>query len=269
MTDRAAQITDFLETAGWGTACRTPLAGDASNRRYERLVTSDGLQAVLMDAPPERGEDVRPFVTIAKHLSGAGLSAPAIFASDPAAGLLLLEDLGDDLFARVVMREPGRENSLYQSAIDVLATLHDKPLPTQITSYDALLMGKLAALSVEWYGSGNPDDAAQIGQMVTDLCAGLKIDVLILRDYHAENLIWLPDRDGVKQVGLLDFQDAMVGHRAYDLVSLLQDARRDVPSALEEQMINRYCTLTGQDRGAFETAYSLLGAQRNLRIIGV
>lgn len=275
MIDRAALCAAFLVTSGWGDAARAPLAGDASNRRYERLRHPTLGAAVLMDAPPEKGEDVRPFIAVAQHLSSLGLSAPRIFAHDEANGFLLLEDLGDALFARVVRTNPELEVPLYEAATDVLLELHRAPLPDGLASYDAEVMTDLAALVFDWYlaHGAKPDLQARKHFVATFrplLTQHLGDDpVLIQRDYHAENLLWLPNRNGVARVGLLDFQDAMTGHSAYDLVSLLQDARRDVPPALEAAMIDRYLDISDKDRATFDTAYHLLGAQRNLRILGV
>lgn len=275
MPPRDALISGFLDRIGWGDATRAPLAGDASNRRYERLSHPRLGSAVLMDAPPEKGEDVRPFVRIARHLTGLGLSAPRILAEDAAQGFLLLEDLGDDLYARVLKRDPGLEPSLYEAAVDVLLTLHRAPLPTGLAAYDPPLMADMAALAFDWYlaqaAAFDPAARSAFHAAFLRLLRKGAADqtVLILRDYHAENLLWLPHRDGPSRVGLLDFQDAMTGHPAYDLVSLLQDARRDVPAATETAMIDRYLDGSGLDRDAFLTAYHVLGAQRNLRIIGV
>ncbi|MBK1636151.1 aminoglycoside phosphotransferase family protein [Rhodovulum adriaticum] len=274
MAERNADA--FLSGAGWGAAQRAPLAGDASNRRYERLTGGpDGAGAVLMDAPPQRGEDVRPFTAIARHLSGLGLSAPAILAEDAENGFLLLEDLGDALFARVIPRHPALEPTLYAAAVDLLADLHRAPPPGILPAYDADLMADLACLPFDWYlpalGRPAPAGAKQAfaAAIRAQLARHAPPSVLVLRDYHAENLIWLPSRTGTARVGLLDFQDAMVGHPAYDLVSLLEDARRDVPPPLQAHMLDRYIAASGADAGAFRRAYALLGAQRNLRILGV
>lgn len=275
MSERSSLATSFLRLNGWGEADRAPLAGDASNRRYERLIHPVLGAAVLMDAPPDRGEDVRPFLHIAEHLSKLGLSAPKVLAREVAHGFLLLEDLGDALFTRVVSTTPGLETSLYQSATDVLLTLHRAAPPDGVLAYDANVMSDLAALAFDWYlahGAAPDPDArsrfvAVFQPLLTRYTGGKQ--VLIQRDYHAENLLWLPERTGVARVGLLDFQDAMTGHPAYDLVSLLQDARRDVPPAIETAMITRYLDGSGGDRHTFEAAYHLLGAQRNLRILGV
>lgn len=275
MTDRAQAIADFIAASGWHGAATRTLAGDASNRRYLRLRAPDGARAVLMDAPAERGEDVGAFARIARHLSGLGLSAPRILAEDGAQGFLLLEDLGDALFARVLETARDKEPPLYEAATDVLVALHRHPAPSALDTYSPEVMADMAALAFDWYalggtGAESPARAAFHAEMQSLLarhaaCA----DVLIQRDYHAENLLWLPDRTGLARVGLLDFQDAMRGHRAYDLVSVLQDARRDVPPAIETAMTRRYVAATGVDADAFVTAYHCLGAQRNLRILGV
>ncbi len=276
MPDRAPLIDRFLEASGWGAATRAPLAGDASNRRYLRLVQADGARAVLMDAPSERGEDVRPFTAIAHHLRGLGLSAPTILAGDTQAGLLLLEDLGDALYARVLAAAPEKEPALYRTATDLLVELHRHAPPTGLAPYSPPLMADLACLALDWYRRGaTGDDGGPLRQpfqatIETHLAALPDTDtVLIQRDYHAENLLWLPERRGVARVGLLDFQDAMRGHPAYDLVSLLQDARRDVAPATARAMLAHYIAATGMDADTFTTAFHWLGAQRNLRILGV
>lgn len=276
MTNRADLIQAFLTRTPWSGARRQPLAGDASNRRYERLTDPDtGRTVVLMDAPPDKGEDVRPFVKVARYLHSIGLSAPEILAEDAEHGFLLLEDFGDDLFARVLERAPEKERELYDAATDVLVHLHAAPLPA-LDSYDPSLMTELSALAFTKYAEGilgthDADARARFEHRFADILhqetSGTR--VVTLRDYHAENLIWLPDRDGVRRVGLLDFQCAMLCHPAYDLVSLLQDVRRAVPAGVEMQMIQRYIAATGVDDHDFRTAYSVLGVQRNLRILGV
>lgn len=275
MPERSAVIAAFLSASGWTDAEARPLAGDASHRRYLRLTRPDGSRAVLMDAPAERGEDVRPFVRIARHLAGLGLSAPAILAGDEAAGLLLLEDLGDSLFARLLERSPDMERPLYEAATDLLVSLHRHAPPAGLAAYTPARMADLACLALDWYrpGATGSESAARDrfhAETETVLANLPDLDsVLIQRDYHAENLLWLPERHGVARVGLLDFQDAMRGHPAYDLVSVLQDARRDVTPALARAMIARYVAATGTDPARFATACACLGAQRNLRILGV
>ncbi|HBS50959.1 MAG TPA: aminoglycoside phosphotransferase [Rhodobacteraceae bacterium] len=276
MSDRDQGADLFIATTDWAEATRHPLAGDASNRRYDRLVRAEtGETAVLMDAPSARGEDVTPFIAIAKHLSDLGLSAPRILAEDRSQGFLLLEDLGDALFARVLAAGTAHEDVLYAAATDLLVTLHQAPVPN-VPAYDAGAMTPLAGLALSKYRAAitrqaDPALETEFAALMQPLLAAHAAErpVLVLRDYHAENLIWLPDRTGIERVGLLDFQDAMAGHPAYDLVSLLQDARRDVPPGLERAMIDRYCAATGAERDRFAADYAVIGAQRNLRILGV
>jgi len=308
----------FLAQAGWADAEVRPLAADASTRSYYR-VTKDGHGAVLMDAPPgaesaacppeadeaERralgynamarlaGPDSRFFAAIGHALRERGLSAPEIYAADFERGLLLIEDLGDALFARVI--EQGRaEQPLYEHAIDVLVHLHAQDTPTHfplpehlgdqaipVLSYDALALEIETELLTDWYlpACGRPlkDTDKQAyrtaWRSVLDRL-GAEGRTLVLRDYHAENLLALEERSGPARVGLLDFQDGLVGSRAYDLVSLLKDARRDVDSALEAAMIKRYVArakteVAGFDEDAFRDAYVILGVQRNAKIVGI
>ena len=272
MTDRAHLITAFLTRAGWGTAKRAPLAGDASNRRYERL-SLNGDPAVLMDAPPEKGEDIRPFTRVARHLTALGLSAPEILAEDTTRGFLLLEDLGDGLYARLMEAAPSCEEALYIEAVEALITLHAEPAPAWAPDYGPKTMTQVAGLAWDWYAKGITGQTDGRDIALAELGARLEETasdpVLVLRDYHAENLLWLPDRDGIARVGQLDFQDAGAGHRAYDLMSLAEDARRDVDPALAERFITHYAQRTGQDADAFRTAAATCAAQRNLRILGV
>ncbi len=266
----------FLAAAGWGGATRTPLAGDASGRRYERLTRApDGASAVLMHAPRLTCGDIAPFCRIDETLRARGLSAPSILARDQTAGLLLLEDLGDDLFARVIARDPSREHGLYVAATDVLLALRAPP-PAGLRRADAGTLTTLTDLAFSHYraGAGLAPDALLQERFQTrflDILQGVTggPDILLLRDYHAENLIWLPEREGVARVGLLDFQDAMAGPPAYDLASLLQDARRDVAAETEEKMIAHYLHQSGEDGEEFRAAYAVIGAQRHLRILGV
>lgn len=275
MTLRSEEIAAFLGRTEWCGATRAPLAGDASNRRYERLTHPlTGQSAVLMDAPPDRGEDVRPFCHIGQHLLSNGLSAPEIYAQDPDAGLLILEDLGDALLARVVAQDDSQEFELYAAATDVLVALHDCPPPGQVESYHPQRMAALAGLAFLEYASAIDPDLTEGSERFLRAFEDILEQetstdpVLILRDYHAENLIWLPERSGPAKIGLLDYQDAMLGHPAYDLMSLLQDARRDVSPAVEIAMIDHYLQTTGVDEHRFRTAYAVLGAQRHLRVLG-
>lgn len=272
MTNRAALAKTFLSATDWAGIEPVSLAGDASNRRYDRLVKGDQ-SVVLMDAPPDKGEDVRPFVQIANFLTDCGLSAPRILSQDTEHGFLLLEDLGDELFARVAATHPDLEPRLYTAATDALVHLH-RFQPPKLQAYSPEFMSEMAALAWAWYRrgiTGDADGTNEFGRAFLPVLQEHAPDqtVLIQRDYHAENLLWLPDRTGVQQVGLLDFQDARTGHPAYDLVSLLKDARRDVTGSIETAMIAHYVEKTGCNAEAFNAAYQVLGVQRNLRILGV
>ena len=272
---RDAEKRAFLSGTDWAGAELRPLAGDASLRSYQRLHRADGSTAVLMDAPPGSGEDIRPFCAMARHLTALGLSAPALLKEDAEAGLLLLEDLGDALYARVIAEDPALAAPLYDAAAEALRVLHAAPPPEGLAAYDTGIMTQMSVLAYTWYQAGATGQGVRnLPFFVTTLqplLATLETEppVVILRDYHAENLLWLPDRDGAARTGLLDFQDAMLGHPAYDLVSMLQDARRDVDPALEDAMVPRFAAATGRDPDTFRRAYDLLGVQRNLRILGV
>ncbi len=268
--ERRAVRRGFLAAAGWGTAAAAPLAGDASARSYLRLTASDGRTAVLMDADPATGEAVAPFLRIARHLAALGFSAPEILAADPAAGFVLLEDLGDALLARLAEKDPAAAAHLYAAAADLLAALHAHPAPADLPAYAGAVLGEQAALVLEAYAPA-PAARDDLAATVTEVCDRLAggAAVLMLRDFHAENLFWLPARPGVARIGLIDFQDAMAGHPAYDLISLLQDARRDVPPGLAATVAARYCVSTGTEPAGFAAACAALGALRQLRILGV
>jgi aminoglycoside/choline kinase family phosphotransferase len=263
--------TAFLERHGWGGAEIRPLAGDASFRRYFR-VHRGGETAVLMDAPPEH-EDVGPFLTVAGHLLDRGFAPPRPLAIDRDKGLLLLEDFGDQRVAPLLAREPEREGPIYEKAVDILARLAARPAPPDLPPYSDAQMAREVLLFTDWYGPALGLDLDSDSFLCAwreawaDLLAIVdRNPVLVLRDYHADNLMVLPDGN----LGLLDFQDALAGHPAYDLVSLLQDARRDVSPALEEAMLARYCDEANvADRGLFRAHYEVLGAQRNVKILGI
>lgn len=290
MTPRSAAIDDFLTSTGWGDAARRDLAGDASFRRYERVEKPDGRTAVVMDAPPPQ-ENVRPFVGIGRHLSRLGLSAPAILAADIERGFLLLEDLGDDSYNAVLARRPELEAALYEAAVDVLVDLRRAPAPGpsrfvdgsayRTRPYDQKVFAFGPSLVLDWHVKAlrldiEPEAAGAFASIWGDLWRRLprERETLMLRDYHADNLLWLPERKGLARVGLLDFQDATLGAPAYDLVSLLEDARRDVDPALAAELKARYAAGAARvdprfDQGAFEAAYAITAAQRNSRIAGV
>lgn len=271
MTDRAELLARFVAASGWSDARASVIAGDASNREYQRLETPDGKTAILMNAPPDKGEDVRPFVRIAQHLIQQGISAPDIYEQDHDNGFLLIEDLGDGLFYDLMAQDSAQQVPLYQAACDLLIHLRTTPtLPLETCDVDWL--SRATDMFFEWYPLANPQTAARDFMDAFKSALG-PLDTedrsVILRDFHAQNLLWLPERKGIARVGVLDFQDALLGHPAYDLVSVLQDARRDVPASIEAQMIAYYTDHAACDPSAFRTAYALLGLQRNLRILGI
>lgn len=266
-TSRAIQRTRFVVGMGWGAARVLPLAGDASARRYFRLMGEAG-SAVLMDDP---SGDTARFAAMTRWLREAGFGAPALLAEDLEAGLLLVEDLGDDLVARVLEAHPAMAPAIYDRIADLLVALHRRPVPGFVSPLDGPTLADQVGLFAQWYPQavGLPAVTAhQIAPTIARLHAELAADtspVLCLRDFHAENLIWR----GEAPLGLIDYQDAVACHPAYDLVSALQDARRDVAPQIEEAGIARYLAATGLDGDRFRAAYALLGAQRNLRIIGI
>lgn len=274
MTEREALALAFLHRSGWGAAQRNFLAGDASDRSYDRL-RQGSETAVLMDAPPGRGDDPADFLRIAAHLRGIGLSAPQILAKDLPNGFLLIEDLGDALFARELHSAPQKEARLYTGATEVLLHLQNHAPPANLHDLSAKDWAEAAGFALDWYARAItgmvPVQRAAFTDALTQALHSHADGprVLILRDYHAENLLDLPDRDGVARVGLLDFQLAQLGQPGYDLVSLLQDARRDVSPEVVQQMILHFAVSKGVQAATLETSLAVLGAQRALRILGI
>ncbi len=314
MTSNEHNIGDdaitFLNEAGWGDASVHALAGDASSRSYKRL-TYNERKAVLMIAPPDAesapcapeasdqerralgynacarlaGPNLNAFTHIATALRAVGLSAPEIYAANAETGLALIEDLGDDLYARVIGNAD--EQALYAHAIDALVSLVANPPQRPVSSeytmleYDYLALKAEASLFTEWYWplKTGAVPSADICNEYDDIIDGILRQLsaphaIVLRDFHAENLIWLPERTGPARVGLIDFQDGLYGHSAYDLVSLLEDARRDVSPALADMMIARYIEKAAAASANFKNDsflhdYAILAAQRNAKILGV
>ena len=310
--ERVEAMNSFLDRAGWGAALRIPLQGDASTRRYIRLRLGERT-ALLMDQPqsaetppaaanatPEErralgynavarlaGADCARFVAVANYLRGKGLSAPEIYADDAAQGFVLLEDLGDALFADVLERGADEE-ALYTAAAEVLAKLHADAAPAllppgmHLHAYDETALLAEVDLLIEWFfpvALGRNASAAEVTDHRALWRRALEpylheAPVFVLRDYHAQNLLWLPARSGVARVGLIDFQDAVAGAKAYDLISLVEDARRDVPSAVGEGATARYLDAmraqgTPLDAAAFSGEMAALAAQRNAKIVGI
>lgn len=263
----------FLARHGWSEAQILPLAGDASFRRYFRVLAGDR-RAVLMDAPPPH-EDPRPFMAMAEWLEGVGLTAPRILAADLELGLLLIDDFGDVRMRETADADPSMECGLYETAVDVLVHLHDHPPMAGLKPHGLEQWLTELRLFPEWYVPAvglEPVDVDAWDAAWREALAPVASDglgpVTVLRDYHAENVMLLDGEGGIRQFGLLDFQDALSGHPALDLASILEDARRDVPVEIERAMIDRYVAATGHGE-AFERAYWALAAQRNTRILGV
>jgi aminoglycoside/choline kinase family phosphotransferase len=268
---RDEQIAAFLAANGYAAARAVPLAQDASFRRYLRL-HGGPRPAVLMDAPPP--EDVQPFLRIAEHLAGIGLSVPAILAADPALGLLIEEDLGDDLFPAVLT--PGSYATLFDAAVTVLVAIQRAAPSPDLPTWSASDMASTALGTLfDWWWpavfaapapeAARDDVAAALATMLAPVAAGPR--GFVHRDFFAGNLLWLPDRVGIRRVGVIDFQSAALGHPAYDLVSLLQDARRDVPASVQARALDGYLALRPElDPVAFRAAYDACAAQRHLRV---
>jgi aminoglycoside/choline kinase family phosphotransferase len=234
---------------------------------------------VLMDAPPPQ-EEVRPFVQIARHLHERGFSVPAIHAEDPEAGLLLLEDLGDDTYTRL-LGAGADETPLYANAIDALIALHRLPLeaavPPGVKPYDMARLLEEVSRIYTWYlplvgAAPLPAEATEEYERIWRAILPLAWTAptsLVLFDYHIDNLLRLKGRDGMRACGILDFQDAVVGPITYDLMSLLEDARRDLAPALVEDMRARYlAAFSALDHDAFAVSWEVMAAQRHLRVIG-
>jgi hypothetical protein len=275
---REQRLAAFLAHHGWGAASRRPVAGDASFRRYERLTVGRGATVVLMDAPPPQ-ENVRPYVAVARHLIALGLSAPRILAADEEAGLLLIEDFGEANMATLLARGDAAA-PLYRLALDTLVALHRHPRAhdVAVAAYDDARMLSEAAILLDWYlpavtGGAAPErlraDYLAAWQEVLPRARVVPLS-LVLRDFFPDNLMLLAGRAGSAACGLLDFQDAVIGPVSYDLVSLLEDARRDVPAELKATLLERYlAAFPALERQAFATSAAIMAAQRNLRIVGV
>ena len=277
MSNREHRIRAFLADCGWANADRKPLFDDASNRQYERLRCREtGRKAVLMNAPPESCGSLQPFKSTTGFLRDLGLSAPEIYEDDESAGLMLLEDLGDDLVARLLERTPDLEAEIYGAAIDVLAVFRSGTDLGPFPEHSPEMQSELASLAIDWYlpNATGAEPSADLRSEFKGIVKGLVAEMgtpslFVHRDFHAENILWLPEREGLKRVGLLDYQDGAVGYRSYDLVSLLEDARRDIPDLLRNDLVMRFARAAGTEPELIETELAISGAQRNLRILGV
>jgi len=278
MIRRQKEIEEFLQGTEFSGAELYPLAGDASARRYVR-VKLGGREAMVMDTPAE-GENFPAFVQVAEFLYKNGCSAPEILARDMKAGFLLLEDFGDASFTSILKGGNGEvEKELYSCAIDLLVQKYNCSAGTlpSLPNYDEELYLKELSLFPDWYlpqvmEKGRAlefrNEYMEIWREILRV-APLNKNVFVHRDLHADNLMWLTQREGTRRLGLLDFQDAVIGDSAYDMVSLLEDARRDVPQQLVSGLIAEYLEKSGEDSERFHAAYNILGAQRNSKIIGI
>lgn len=255
----------FLSGTVWANATRENLAQDASSRSYQRLTLSDHSTAILaIDPTPS---SLKSFVEVGAHLLSIGLSAPKVHASDPEAGLLLLEDFGDNLFPAVITKDPAAEHRLYEGALDAIFVVTSQQ-PPQLAPLTPAEMAQQDLLAFEYYAGQGVRDAEAV---LYDLFARhlSEPNALILRDVHAGNLIWLPDRYGPARIGFLDFQDARLAPPLYDVVSLIEDARRDVPRTIAESLYQQAAEGLGRSFASVETEAAVLSLQRNLRILGV
>lgn len=265
MHDKDRAIDAFLARTGHAGWARHPIAADASARRYLRLVDRHRT-AILMDVPPEGAEQMAAFLRIARILAQAGLCPPDILDVSETDGLVLLSDLGRHDVAGWLQARPADALDVYRASVDVVVHLA-RIAPPDLPHLTPALAGDMVAITGSHYARRS---LPALTTLVTDTMAQLApcADTLALRDYHAENLIWRQDETGLARIGLLDFQDAFIAPAGYDLVSLLGDARRDVAPGLRCEMVARYRAAT--DAGPdFEAQLACLGAQRNLRILGV
>lgn len=263
MTDQ--NIDQFLADHGWQTAQRQPIAGDMSSRRYFRLIEANR-QAVLMQAD----SPMHAFVAISAWLQTIGLSSPQIMADEAERGLLLLEDFGNLSARNIIEGTPEKADEIFDLCQQALSQIRQAPTP-QLDQPDATTLADWTKLADHHYPGINADQLGPFRQVLLRqlaelLAAGVSVS---LRDFHSDNLMWLPDRVGVRRLGLLDFQDAFLTHPVYDLVSMLTDARTQIPRPLREAQIQKYAELNGDDPEDLKRAFSVFSAQRNLRILGI
>ena len=273
------QARDFLQKNSISSCKIIKVAGDASFRSYYRIL-SEGKKWILMFAPPSH-EDIFPFIKIDEFLFENGFSAPKIFAVDEKNGFILLEDFGDDTYSRVLAKAPQEEKEaleldLYKKACDCLIELHKTKIIKKVAPYNNALLFREVMLFIDWYlplqkKSMSFQEKSEFKAAWFELFDQLNKEsqVLVLRDYHADNLMTLPDRSGYKQVGLLDFQDAVIGFKAYDLVSLLEDARRDLNEENRQKIFDYYLEKSNCDKISFTKDYEILSLQRNIKIVGI
>ena len=272
MTEREEHKKKFLTKNDLLFAPAEAITSDASNRKYFRL-TKGVKTIILMDSNPETNEPINNFIYFTNFLRAHNFSAPKIYDADIPNGLLLLEDLGKSNFAKILKTKPNIETIVYEEAANQLINMQGKETPKLAKPYSIEILIKESLLFFQWYlGEKNSSRlSTQFVSLLTPLLQKIKQTkpTLVLRDFHAENLIWIDDRTHFQRVGLLDYQDALIGHPAYDIASLLKDARRDVTIELHDHILNYYLYMTKQNKDLFMRDYSILSAQRNLKIIGI
>ncbi len=264
---RAPDAAAFLKPHRYAAHDFVPLAQDVSTRRYHRAPDRGVL---LMQADAQSHTLFAAISNMTRWLSDLQLSVPRILDADPKTGLMLIEDFGDDLYADVIASTPARESALYEAAVEVLARIHSAA-PPALPSYDRAFIAQELEIAFDFYAPLAADGrAAFLGAFdeALEACGPLE-SVTVLRDFHAQNLFWLPDRAGLSRVGLIDFQDARLGHPAYDFVSFVTDARRDVSAELRRPLARKLAQACGYEIDAFEQAAALFSAQRNLKILGI
>lgn len=272
--ERNEEIDQFLTKKGYNGAVRTILAGDASFRRYERVM-HEGRVMVLMDAPPP-WENASTFMHVTKLLQASGASVPNILAADENEGFLLLEDLGDGIFTKLLNKNPVQEMEFYHGAIDALLVIQ-RTMHSALPPYDVAVYLRELGLFAEWFlpqVHGLERAKALCEEWLSlwlpiIINSKLEQSVLVHRDYHADNLVWLPERKTHQRVGMLDYQDALLGDAAYDIVSLLEDARRDISPETKRACYHYFLAQSAVDATSFAARYAVLGAQRNAKIIGI
>lgn len=266
MSERGNVIADFLAQSQWADWDRTALAGDASTRRYERLVKQNQ-SVILMDSPPDNAENTAAFTDIAAYLTKCGLCPPAILAQDHSSGVLVLSDLGNNDYARWLRTSPQDSKTLYKAAIDVLIKLQSRKPPENLNQMTPNVGAEMVKVTGEYYARADVSELQATLQTALQTYAP-HANTFAMRDYHAENLIWRPGLSGTARIGLLDFQDAFIAPDGYDLASLLRDARRDLEPGFVDEMVVYFLEKTHHD-DTFRAQLACLGAQRNLRILGV
>ena len=275
MVSRINQINDFLKSNKIETKNLIPIKNDASFRKYFRVD-----KKILMDADPNLGEDVSSFININHLLTDFRLNVPEIYSIDKENGFLLLEDLGENIFSKILNSE--NEEQLYKQAIEVLAEIYKKNLEefsnfSFLEKYSIEKLQDESQLFIEWYLKKYLDiditdtDIQDFKEIISKIFNALNtnFEKLVLRDYHVDNLILQNSKSGLKKVGILDFQDAVIGSSSYDLISIVEDVRRPISNDLKNRLIKYFIDLTGYEVNQLEKELAFYSVQRNLKILGI